>query len=166
MSEPPYGLDEPPPGPEPQAMKGRVMPPAIFLLIVNVLNLLIGLYFLFEAYLFKSGNPFAQAYMEQQWKDMDPDQRDELKKQGWTPAGFVEVAGNITLAGGALGLLVGVIGLFGAVRMMSLRSYGLAITASILTAIPCVSPCCLLGQIAGIWALIVLLNADVRSAFR
>jgi hypothetical protein len=50
--------------------------------------------------------------------------------------------------------------------MISLRNYGLAMTSAVLTVIPCVTPCCLLGQAAGIWALVVLMNNDVRAAFR
>ena len=52
--------------------------------------------------------------------------------------------------------------------MLSLRAYGLAVAASVITAIPCIScsACCGLGEGIGIWALVVLLNNDVRAAFR
>ena len=69
---------------------------------------------------------------------------------------------------GVFWLILSLITIFGGVRMMSLRSYGLAVAGAVIAVIPCVSPsgCCLLGEIAGIWALIVLMNADVRAAFR
>jgi hypothetical protein len=52
--------------------------------------------------------------------------------------------------------------------MVSLKSYGLAMTGSILAAIPCLSAmgCCGIGEAVGIWSLIVLMSADVKSAFR
>jgi hypothetical protein len=37
--------------------------------------------------------------------------------------------------------------------------------ASIIAMIPCVSPCCLLGLPIGIWALVVLMKPEVKSAF-
>jgi hypothetical protein len=64
--------------------------------------------------------------------------------------------------------IVALLVILGAARMLVLKSYGLSLFAAILTAIPCISPsaCCLLGEGVGIWAVIVLLNPDVRSAFR
>jgi hypothetical protein len=49
--------------------------------------------------------------------------------------------------------------------MKKLESYGLAMAASIIAMIPCVSPCCLLGLPIGIWALVVLMKPEVKSAF-
>lgn len=37
---------------------------------------------------------------------------------------------------------------------------------SILSMVPCVSPCCLLGLPVGIWALVVLNTPEVKQAFR
>ncbi len=54
---------------------------------------------------------------------------------------------------------------YGAVKMKNLKSFGLAMTASILALIPCGS-CWLLGIPFGIWALVVLSRPDVKSAFR
>ena len=65
-----------------------------------------------------------------------------------------------------IGLVVGALILFGAIKMKNLESYGLAMTASIIAMIPCVSPCCLLGLPLGIWAVVVLNNPEVKSAFR
>jgi hypothetical protein len=45
-----------------------------------------------------------------------------------------------------------------------LKSYGLAMTSSILAMIPC-HVCCMVGLPIGIWALIVLLKPEVKSAF-
>lgn len=46
MSDDLYGLDAPPSGPNREAVKGRLRPPAIFLIVVGALNLLAAVYFL------------------------------------------------------------------------------------------------------------------------
>jgi len=66
-----------------------------------------------------------------------------------------------------IGLVVAIVVLLGAIRMKSLQSYGLAMTAAILSIIPCTSPCCfLIGTPIGIWALVVLNDPAVKAAFR
>lgn len=78
----------------------------------------------------------------------------------------------VALFSGGMGVFFSILGLvmagvvfFGASKMMKLEMYGLAIAASVIAMIPCVSPCCLLGLPVGIWALVVLLNNDVKAAF-
>jgi hypothetical protein len=161
----PYGLDDPRNDPDQGPIRARVRPPATFLLIVSALNLLAGIYFLVDAIFLKKGGADVDTQMQKQWDDMDPEQRDVLEKQGWTPHDLVVIGANFFLGWGGLTALAAVFGLFGAIRMMSLHSYGLAMLGAMLTAIPCVTPCCLIGQVAGIWALIVLINPDVRKAF-
>src|SRR5262249_52432082 len=56
--------------------------------------------------------------------------------------------------------------IFGALKMMKLQSWGIALAASILAIIPCTSPCCCTGLPIGIWAIVVLVNSDVKAAFR
>src|SRR5262245_7191598 len=53
----------------------------------------------------------------------------------------------------------------GGTKMKQLTGYGWAIAASILSIIPCTNSCCCAGVPIGIWALMVLLNADVKLAF-
>jgi len=53
---------------------------------------------------------------------------------------------------------------WGALKMKSLGSYGLAVTAAILALIPCFSSFCIAFPF-GVWALIVLLDAEVKAAF-
>jgi hypothetical protein len=64
-----------------------------------------------------------------------------------------------------LGMLLGGIILLGGIQMKNLGNFGLAMTASIAALLPC-HYCCLLGIAFGIWALIVLNQEDVKSAFR
>ena len=74
--------------------------------------------------------------------------------------------------GGALivicvaGLTIDAIIAVGAFKMMKLESYGFAVAAAILSIIPCLSsPCFVLGVPFGIWALFVLMDADVKAGF-
>jgi hypothetical protein len=54
--------------------------------------------------------------------------------------------------------------LFGAWKMIRAQSYGWALTASILSILPCTG-CCVLGIPFGIWGLVVLNDAQVKSCF-
>ncbi len=54
----------------------------------------------------------------------------------------------------------------GAIQMLRFRSWGLAITASILAMVNFGNCCCLLGLPLGIWSIVVLSLADVRTAFQ
>lgn len=55
---------------------------------------------------------------------------------------------------------------FGAMQMMKLQSHGLCMAAAIVSLIPCIHNCCILGIPFGIWALIVLNDAEVKAAFQ
>jgi len=75
-------------------------------------------------------------------------------------------SGGVGVAQSIVGIIVGVVILMGALKMKDLQSYGFAMTAAILAMIPCVSPCCLLGLPFGIWAIVILSNAEVKAAFQ
>lgn len=79
---------------------------------------------------------------------------------------------------GAMGLVSALVGtalsafiIYGGMQMKALRSWPVAIAAAIaaiLSWFPCISPCCCLGIFGvpvGIWALIVLMDAEVKAAF-
>ncbi len=74
-------------------------------------------------------------------------------------------SGAISMATNVVGIGVAVLVLVGAIRMLKLRNWGLALAVSILAMVPLVSPCCTLGLPIGIWALVVLGNEHVKSAF-
>ena len=63
-------------------------------------------------------------------------------------------------------LIIGGVILFGALKMKNLQSYNLALAASVLAAIPCLSPCCLIGLPVGIWSIVTLMDEDVKAAFQ
>jgi hypothetical protein len=91
----------------------------------------------------------------------------DLLEQGWTVGGVRGLALAFDWGLGALVLLAAIVTAIAGVRMRALKSRGLALTGAVLAIIPCLSPagCCGLGEAIGIWALIVLAQADVKSAF-
>jgi hypothetical protein len=93
---------------------------------------------------------------------------EEARRQGATLAQMKQQAGTQYTVGGGVALLAALLTILGGVFMLKRRAYGLAMTGAILSAIPCISPlgCCGMGEAVGLWALIVLLNNDVRMAFR
>lgn len=74
-------------------------------------------------------------------------------------------SGTIGVVSSIIGILVSGVIFLGAMKMKKLESYGLAMAATIIAMVPCVSPCCLLGLPIGIWALVILLKPEVKSAF-
>jgi len=70
------------------------------------------------------------------------------------------LAGAINLVIAALNGFV----LFGAIKLLRLRNYGVAMAASIVAMLPC-QCCCLFGLPFGIWALVTLIKPEVKSQF-
>lgn len=90
---------------------------------------------------------------------------------GPTAAG-PRVARMLGLSGGGLGMLlggcsciVGIAVILGAIQMRHLESYRLAVTASILATLSCLSWWFLLAVPFGIWSLVVLRRVEVRDSF-
>ena len=84
---------------------------------------------------------------------------------GGRNGGMAMFSGAIGVVGGIIGIIVGVVILIGAMKMKKLESYGFAMATAIIAMVPCISPCCLLGLPFGIWALVVLMKPEVKSAF-
>jgi hypothetical protein len=84
-----------------------------------------------------------------------------MPKEAWTNM----FSGTIGMVSSIIGIVVSGVILFGAIKMKKLENYGLAMAATIIAMIPCFSPCCVLGLPIGIWALVVLLKPEVKSAF-
>lgn len=175
MSYDPYetGSDVPPEyGPageipsERGGIKSRVQAPAIALIVVGVLNLLGVGYGVFNGAVvtFTPANRLHQRMLEmyeafpQMQAELNKRSADELKIQAMFISWSVVV----------LGLVIAALAIAAGIRMLALKNYALAICGSICAAIPCLScgGCCLFGEIIGIWALVVLLNEEVRAAFR
>ena len=69
------------------------------------------------------------------------------------------------IVSGIVGLLLAALVIAGAMKMKKLESYGMAMAAAIIAILPC-NCCCVLGLPFGIWALVVLNDAGVKTAFR
>jgi predicted Zn finger-like uncharacterized protein len=77
------------------------------------------------------------------------------------PAAFFVGYGVANMAGG---LIWGGMVIAGAISMLRLRLYPLAMAGAIVAMFPC-SSCCLVGLPLGIWALVILNREEVRAAF-
>jgi hypothetical protein len=87
------------------------------------------------------------------------------KQQAAQPEWINMFSGTLSLVGAFIGIITGILILVGGLKMRKLESHGLAMAASIIAMIPCISPCCLIGLPIGIWSLIVLSKPEVKSAF-
>ena len=85
-----------------------------------------------------------------------------LSSSGAIPSAFQSRLG---LAINGAGLASGLVVIIAMLRMKRLTGHALAILASGLAMLPCISPCCFLGLPLGIWSLMTLLDPDVRAAF-
>ena len=74
--------------------------------------------------------------------------------------------GALGMIGAVLGLAAGAFIIYGALQMQRLVNYPMALAASVVAMVPCLSPCCCLGLPVGIWALVVLMKPEVKAAFR
>jgi hypothetical protein len=149
-----------PPGPDRAEVLSRVKWPAIAMMVVAVFSFFLEVLDILWGLVFDAPNGSDLSQLEGM---------EGMESVGWLLDFFERV---VSLLSGPFGILLTVATLlifalifFGAMKMKKLESYGLAMTAAILSLIPCLSICCILGIPFGIWALVVLLNADVKAAF-
>lgn len=171
----PPGSPQPvPPGAMGSPARERVMLPGMFLIAVGALNSLVGLWCCFELVvaLATPADRMHEAVMErtQAMGQMFPTLKKQLEDemQNKTPDDIKRQALTTNAALAAFFLIPALLVVLGGVQMIRLRSFGLCIFASVVAAIPCLSPasCCALGLVAGIWSLMVLLMPEVRSSFQ
>src|SRR5262245_40160894 len=125
--------------------EGKVMAPAFALLAVSLLGVLLNIVEL----LLTVVNP-------------------NLMKQAmaaFKPPPGMDIT-TLQLVGRSVFLLVSFVAVMGAVAMMKRTLYPLAIIGSLAAIFNIGDCCCILGAPAGIWALIVLFQSDVRESFR
>jgi hypothetical protein len=135
----------------------RVRLPAICLIMVGVLNIVGGLFWAFIGVSgFLEFNKQAEVEIAQKFNlPQNEPQTDRIVNISY-----------ICLS--AISIFTATFTILGGIRMVSLKSYKLAILGSVLAAIPCVSAlgCCGIGEGVAIWSLVVLVRPDVRSGFR
>jgi hypothetical protein len=149
-----------------ERIKGRVQPPAIALIVVGILNLFFALYMVFNTVV-TTVMPAdkLKAQQMQIYQMLPPAMREDIERK--TPEEVKSQALLINWPLTLFALLASILPIAGGVRMLSLKSYALGICGAICAAIPCISvtACCGLGVGIGIWAIVVLLNPDIKSAF-
>jgi hypothetical protein len=148
MSEP---MSPPPPPyiPPPPAGPGaaqQVQGPAIGLIITAIVGALFSIFGLLSNLL-----GMGMASLDQYTGEYE-----------WARYAFGGALGTV---GALIGLAVAGFILWAALQMKALRNWTIALVASILAMIPCISPCCIIGLPIGIWALVVLLKPEVKAAF-
>jgi hypothetical protein len=138
-----------------------VVAPAVFLIVLAVFNLLGSLVLLGMGAYWQSIN--VQDFKEQMTED-DPEALDDMLNEGWTLAQIKELYSYVVLGMGAVSLVAALILGLGGLAMLLRKFYGLGFVAAV-TAILSPGGCFLFGLIAGIWAIVVLINPDVRKSF-
>ena len=84
----------------------------------------------------------------------------------WWAQYIEQSSGGWALIRGFLGFAVSAFIIFASTKMRKLESHGLVMAATIISCVPCLSPCCCFPLPIVIWILIVLNKPDVKSAFR
>ncbi len=138
------------------AALGMVKGPAIALIVNGIIDLLLSFWSLGEK---AFGHPNLEQFNAAMQQMNNPQMEQFMQKImsfAYGPFGIVDAI---------FGLAMSVLVLMGAAKMLSLRSYEFAVTASIIAMIPCVTPCCVLGLPFGIWSLVVLTKPAVKSQF-
>jgi hypothetical protein len=132
-----------------EVARGKVMLPAIFLMIIGGLGLLLAILNTLAQLLGYGSGPGAGMFGPQ------------AQMQGAQPDAVYKIS---AMAGAIAGYPWSLIILIGAIQMIRLKGRGSAMAASITAMVPC-SLCCLLGLPIGIWSLVVLNNDEVRRGF-
>jgi len=146
--------------PSPEIL-ARLKGPAIALVVTSVIGILMNLASpLMGAAASEAIMEWVQTAMESD-PNFDQEQFEQTKDEMEAATSF----GLMDALFMAFGLAMSGFVLFGALQMMKAKSWVLALIASILAMIPCVSPCCLLGLPFGIWAVVVLVKPEVKQAF-
>ncbi len=130
-----------------------VRAPAVWLLITGVLNLVLAIVDLAQ-----NARLLAMIQQGQKLPELPPPLRELFQI---TPA---VVVASIPI--NFVRIMLAAVIIYGAIRMRRLEAYGLAMTASILSLVPCLNCCCAVGIPIGIWALVVLTRPEVRASFR
>jgi hypothetical protein len=127
--------------------KSKLQGPAIGMIVAAALGVAMWIFYLVVNV---STGPDAAAL---------PPAQNEAERMGQV-AGFWMGSVGFPIVGTLFMLVI----LLGAWKMMRAESYGMAMTASILSLLPCTA-CCVLGLPFGIWGLVVLNDSDVKACF-
>ncbi|QEG20524.1 hypothetical protein [Mariniblastus fucicola] len=137
----------------------KVKTPAILLMVIAAVSMVSSVFM---------GGSTATIYLGMQDEIMkefennppDPELTPEMMEMTVNAFGW----GGVAFA--VLAVLANVIVIFGAVRMLKLRSWSFAMFAVFLAMVPCFQGCCLATIPVGIYAMIVLFDENVKSSFQ
>jgi hypothetical protein len=144
------------------AAKDAVNLPSLFIIILSGLGALLFLSGVFSA--IGGGDEQALAMARRQLEQLPPSGlKDMLRGALNMSAGSSRVGGIVE---NLLFMLLAGFTAWGGLQMRSLKNYGVAVASAILVMIPCSSNCCCcVGLPIGIWALVMLMKPEVKSAF-
>ena len=147
------------------AARRRVAVPAVFLVLFGLLGSALSALSLVVALVAPDsfGNAYADAVKPLIEKQPPSQARDDQLAQV-EQVRQLRLDSPVNLASTALSLVTAALMVVGGLRMRGLKSYGLAVTASIAALYPCGCVLCFSAPF-GLWALITLLNGDVKAAF-
>jgi hypothetical protein len=158
-----YGPEQEPHGPrhDREAARGKVMVPGVLLIISAVINVFFSLFLLGTGALIATKTPEQMRAQQEMTRKILP----SLPEQD--PSQLKTISMAEYLGGGLVDLLATLVMIVGGIQMIRLRTFGLAVVAAILALLPCIScaGCFGLGQLAGIWALVVLAKPEVKESF-
>lgn len=155
MSQPPFGSNpqnpyppqQRPTGPAPGARPiDKVKIPAILLMVAGSIGVLMHLLGILMNLLGVGAGAAAQG--------------------GGNDAQMLMVQGTAGIVAAIIGLAFDGFVIFGASNMMKLRGWGMSLATAIIAMLPCISCGCFLGIPIGIWAIVVLSDANVKNAFK
>jgi hypothetical protein len=139
----------------------RAILPGILLVIIGLFNLAVGSLMIIQGVRLW-GEP-AREWLE----ELERSAGRKLTKPDVTPEDVKAFFLRLSLIGGPLAVLGGGITVSAGMALRKLKRYRLALLGAALAVVPGVSPmaCCGVGEAVGVWALVVLFQADVRAAF-
>ena len=147
-----------------QRGRGRLKAPGACLLVVGALGVLVNAYVLMQG-LYIEANPALFNQQIEKELDKNPQFNPQERQQIAAFLSAENIAPKLTGLG-ALSVTASLLTAFGGIAMLTCRMYWLALLGA-LAALNPIDCCCVDINIPfAIWALIVLLSADGRAAFR
>ena len=144
-----------------QIAKSRVMVPAVGLIAIAAFGFVSVVLNLVQL-------PTLDAQFDAEVKKVEDNQQftDDQKKQQVQILNQIRDVMKVGMLPylGVLGLSSVVI-LLGGLKLMSLSGPGLVTTGAIAAMVPCLSGCCFLGLVFGIWAIVLLGKPEVKAGF-
>lgn len=159
----PFGMTPPPAGAA--TVRELVNLPAIFLLVSAGLGVAMALLSLLSSLSDSDGTRTAGLVMDfLQDEGLKAKLREAMEQAQSEQSGASRLLG---VGWSLVMLLANAVVAVGALKMRALQAWPLALTAALLSVVPCCfsSCCCVVAMPAGLWALFVLMKPEVKAAF-